>query len=173
MDVHTFSHVKEEFLVTATILYASVDFQYLWAIVSVLSAWWTRRFWEFEFERSAERLLSLDNTVWGFGERMVFCMYLFLHRKSREIELSLHKVMDNKYTNMHACIHNLKDGHAHIFPLLYSVLPIPYKNKQPFQKSRWFSFFPTQVLPNSVKFLDFLLLENFPKEFEKVTEIQA
>lgn len=82
--------------------------------------------------------------------------------------------MDNKYTKMPACIHNLKAGHAHIFPILYSFLPLPYKEKQRFQKSWWFSVFSTQVLSyNPVKFLDFLFLKKFPKELQKVTETRA
>lgn len=98
-------------------------------------------------------------------------MYLFLHRKSRGIDPSLHKVIDNKYTHAYTIL----TMDMHTFPLFFTLFCLThYKDKQRFQKSWMFSFFPTQVLPyNPVKFLDFLLLEKFLKELKKVTETQA
>lgn len=135
MSEHIFLHVKKEFLLT-TILETSVDFQHLWAVVSVLSAWWTRKLWEFEFEKECREAIvprQYSMKVWGAnGFQHVSIPTQKITLQPREIGLSLHNVKGNKYTSTHA----LKDRHKNILSFcFYSLLlTLVCKDNQFFHK---------------------------------------
>lgn len=147
-----FSPGRNDFPVSDTILQASVDFQYLRAVVNVLSAW---KLWRFEFEKRAGRLLSPDNIVWGFGGVDVF-PYISIPTQEiklspKEIGLSLHNVMGTNTlacTQIHTCAHS-SSCFALFCCLSFTRTNRSFGNVVVVEFSIWLSFFATQVLAKS------------------------